>query len=108
MESLFNKFKNNKDMQAQYLKWMSDPMTRLVFDIMKEIVFRDSMQPLVRGDGALPGSQGVLTELCALNDRRRSGWAECLAMAQQLDELSKPMQQMPDADYPDLHVEKGK
>lgn len=106
--SKIQEFAGNKDQQAAYAKWVNDPVTRMVLGVLHEKLFQDMTLTTIPG-GQIPHAANVITEAFALHSQRHAGWGQCLAMLENLDEMVKPMPEMPPADYPtpDFSVANG-
>jgi hypothetical protein len=96
-----NKFKQlveSPEQMSLYSEWVSQPMTQLVLDAMRDFVLMDiSTDTTYR----LPADTeiGVRTECLALKERYSAGFTQCLHMLAGLDKISQTVTKLPEEDY---------
>lgn len=85
---------NDKELMDDYIKWKESRVTKFVLDLAKDVAISNASV-------AIPPIpvQGVLTEICALRDRRTAGFVECLDTLISLDTMGALPPEMPEEDY---------
>lgn len=84
----------DRELMDKYIKWREDGTTRFVLDLARDIALDNANMQIP----PIP-VQGVLTEICALRDRRTAGFVECLDVITTLDTRGAPQKDMPEEDY---------
>lgn len=84
----------DRALMDKYIKWREDSTTRFVLDLARDIALDNANMQIP----PIP-VQGVLTEICALRDRRTAGFVECLDVITTLDARCAPEKEMPEEEY---------
>jgi hypothetical protein len=94
MDNTLMRLHESPGLMEDYLKWKANPITEFVSMALRDVALENAKI-------AIPPIpvQGVLTEICALRDRRTAGFVECIDSMMNLDAMGKKMDEMPEENF---------